>query len=207
MKNKNWYPLDNAAKIFPAVCSEKRPYNFCFSAILTENVNVEKLNQAINNILKRVPTFKTKLKRGLFWYYLENNKLPFVAQEEPADYLALIDFAENNDYLFKVYYREKKISIVSFHALSDGNGVLYVFKEILLEYAVLCGKKVDTEGKIKTAEAPLSNEESSDSYVRNYKHTKIKQKRIKNIAHSDGTPFGYDGYGSYIYVRDNRHIY
>ncbi len=194
MKKKNWYPLDNAAKIFPAVYSEKRPYNFCFSAILTENVNVEKLNKAINNILDRVPTFKTKLKRGLFWYYLERNKKSFIAQEEPADYLSLIDFAENNDYLFKVYYRERKISIVSFHALSDGNGVLYVFKEILLEYAVLCGKKVDTEGKIKTAEAPETYEEINDNYVSNYKKTKIKSKRIKNIAHSDGTPFEYDGF-------------
>ena len=194
MKKNNWYSLDNAAKIFPAVCSEKRPYNFCFSAILTENVDVEKLNRAINNILDRVPTFKTKLKRGLFWYYLERNKRPFVVQEEPADYLSLIDFSENNGYLFKVFYREKKVSIVSFHALSDGNGVLYVFKEILLEYIILCGKKIDTEGKIKTAEAPESCEEVNDNYVRNYKKTKIKSKRIKNIAHSDGTPFDYDGF-------------
>ena len=65
MKKRNWYPLDNAAKIFPAVFSEKRPYNFSFSAILSEKVVPEVLNGAVNNVLARVPTFKTKLKRGV----------------------------------------------------------------------------------------------------------------------------------------------
>lgn len=194
MKKRNWYPLDNAAKIFPAVYGEKRPYNFCFSALLTEKVEPEKLNEAVNNILSRVPTFKTRLKRGVFWYYLEENKKPFRISEETGDYLALIDFAENNDYLFKVYYREYKISLVVFHALSDGNGGLEVFKQILLEYFRLLGKKIDAGGLIKTGVSPENYKESTDNYVSNYKKARVKIKKPKKLAHSDGTPFDYDGF-------------
>lgn len=195
MKKRNWYPLDNAAKIFPAVYGEKRPYNFCFSALLSEKVEPEKLNTAVNNILSRIPTFKTRLKRGVFWYYLEENKKPFIVSEEVPDYLGLIDFEENNGYLFKVYYREYKVSLVCFHALSDGNGGLDVFKQILLEYFRLLGKKIDPDGLIKTGAAPDSYKERSDNYVSNYKKAKIKIKKPKNLAHSDGTAFDYGGFG------------
>ena len=195
MKKRNWYPLDNAAKIFPAVFSEKRPYNFSFSAILSEKVVPEVLNGAVNNVLARVPTFKTKLKRGVFWYYLEENKKPFRVTEETPDYLGLIDFKENNDYLFKIHYREYKVSIVCFHALTDGNGGLAVFKQILLEYFYLLGKKVDTDGLIKPAAMPDSYKERSDNYVSNYKKAKIKIKKPKNLSHSDGSAFDYDGFG------------
>lgn len=195
MKKKNWYPLDNAAKIFPAVYGSERPYNFSFSAIMSEPVDKEVLNLAVNNILVRVPTFKTKLKRGLFWYYLENNKKPFVVKSEPENFLGLIDFKQNNDYLFAVYYRDRKITVVCFHALTDGNGMLEVFKEILLEYCRLSGKAVDAHGQIKTNVAPETFNERVDNYVKHYKKTNFKIKRLKNIAHSDGTPFGYDGFG------------
>lgn len=195
MKKKNWYPLDNAAKIFPAVYGEQRPYNFCFSALLTEKVEPQKLEEAVNNILLRVPTFKTRLKRGVFWYYLEENKKPFRVSEEVPDYLGLIDFRENNDYLFKVYYREYKVSFVCFHALSDGNGGLDVFKQILLEYFHLLGKKIDAGGLIKTGVSPDTYEERTDNYLRNYKKARVKIKNPKNLAHSDGTAFEYGGFG------------
>ena len=195
MKKRNWYPLDNAAKIFPAVYSEKRPYNFCFSAVLSEKVVPEKLNAAVNNILGRIPTFKTRLKRGVFWYYLEENKKPFRVEEEIPDYLGLIDFKANNDYLFKVYYREYKISLVCFHALTDGNGGLEVFKQILLEYFLLLGKKVNPDGLIKPKTTPDNYKERTDNYVSNYKKAKVRIKSPKNLAHSDGTAFDYEGFG------------
>ena len=134
MKRKNWYPLDNAAKLYPAVSNARRPYQFFFSALMAEEVKKESLELAVNRILARVPTFRTRLKKGIFWYYLEENNLPFLVREEPADFLGYRDARENNDYLFSVYYRANKITLVCFHALSDGGGAMSVFQEILFEY-------------------------------------------------------------------------
>lgn len=87
-----------------------------FRQLMAEEVKKESLELAVNRILARVPTFRTRLKKGIFWYYLEENKLPFPVREEPADFLGYRDARENNDYLFSVYYRANKITLVCFHA-------------------------------------------------------------------------------------------
>ncbi len=195
MKKKNWYPLDNAAKLYPAITNERRPNVFCFSCILNEKVNKDKLQEAVDIVLSRTPTFKTKLKKGLFWYYLEQNDKPFIIREEEPNFLRYIDMKENNDYLFKIYYRDNKISIVNFHVLSDGNGVLQVFKFIIIEYLLLTGKDIHTEGKVKSALAPFTHDDEADNYVENYKTKSKKLPKEKRPFKTDGTPFDYDGYG------------
>ena len=92
MKKKNWYPLDNAAKVYPSISGPRRPNIFSFSARLTETVDKEVLEKAVNVMLDRNPTFKVKLKRGIFWYYLEENSKPFIVEEEIPNYLAYFDF-------------------------------------------------------------------------------------------------------------------
>ncbi len=195
MKKKNWYPLDNAAKLYPAITNERRPNVFCFSCILKDQVDKSKLEQAVNIVLDRTPTFKTKLKRGFFWYYLEQNDKPFIIREEEPNFLRYIDQKENNDYLFKIYYRDNKISIVNFHALSDGNGVLQVFKFIIIEYLLLTGKDIKTEGKVKSILSPFTNADQADNYVANYKSKSQKLPKEKKVFKTDGTPFDYDGCG------------
>ena len=165
MRKKNWYALDNAAKLYPAISNERRPNIFCFSCLLSENIDKEKLQQAVNIVLERTPIFKTKLKKGVFWYYLEENTKPFIIREEEPNFLKFFDFKQNNDYLFKIYYRANKLSIVSFHALSDGNGVLQVFKFLIIEYLLLCDKPIKTEGKVKCKKVMI---------------ILLKNKRIKN---------------------------
>ncbi len=195
MKRKNWYPLDNAAKLYPAVSNERRPYQFSLTALMSEDVKKESLELAVNRILERVPTFHTRLKKGIFWYYLEENKLPFLVKEEIPDFLGYQDARENNDYLFRVYYRANKITLVCFHALSDGGGAMNVFQEILFEYLRIEGKKIDAEGKIKTAETPLDYHESEDHFLKYSIRTKRKEPKERRPAYADGTPFAYDGYG------------
>lgn len=162
---------------------------------MAEEVKKESLELAVNRILARVPTFRTRLKKGIFWYYLEENKLPFPVREEPADFLGYRDARENNDYLFSLYYRANKITLVCFHALSDGGGAMSVFQEILFEYLRIEGKEIDTEGLIKPAEAPLHYHEAEDNFVKYYVKTKRKEPKERRPAYADGTPFPYDGYG------------
>ena len=195
MKKKNWYPLDNAAKLYPAISNERRPNQFCFSCILNETVDKEKLQQAVDIVLSRTPTYKTKLKKGIFWYYLEQNKKPFYIEEENPNFLKFIDFKANNDYLFKVFYRENKISLVTFHALTDGGGALQIFKFILIEYLILTGKKIKTEGKVKSIMTPFTQADCTDNFVQNFKKSKTKQPKIKKAFKTDGTNFDFDGYG------------
>ena len=133
-KKELWFPLDNAAKIYPPTASQKRAHVFCFSALLDNEIQSDFLIKAIENVLNHYPTFKTSLKRGTFWYYLEENKKPVKVFVETPYYLKQIDYKENNGYLFQVLHVRNKITIKFFHALTDGSGGFTFFTEVLTQY-------------------------------------------------------------------------
>ena len=68
---KQWYRLDNAALIFPAIIRKNWNNVFRVSATLKEPVDPEVLDRAIAELKPRFPTCFVRLRRGFFWYYLE----------------------------------------------------------------------------------------------------------------------------------------
>ena len=191
MKKKSWYKLDNAAKIYPAISSEKRGSMFSLSAVLTESIDGEVLNEAVNIILERFPTFKVKLKRGVFWYYLEENRKPFYVSEEPANFLRFINENETNDYLFKVFYYNKKITLSIFHCLTDGTGGMEFLKALVFEYLVLKGKKIKSGNGLKTIYSPFTNDENNDHFLNAYDKSVGAPEKEKRAFQVTGTPNNY----------------
>ncbi|MGB4265782.1 MAG: alcohol acetyltransferase, partial [Limnochordia bacterium] len=97
-----WYRLDSAAKVFPAAIAENNSTVFRGAVILTEPVDPDKLQQAVDIVLKRFPTFAARLGNGLFWNYLyENNSRLMVAKEQTYP-SALIDPEANNGFMIKI---------------------------------------------------------------------------------------------------------
>lgn len=194
-KKTNWYPLDNAAKIYPPTANSRRPHVFCFSAMLDEEIQPDQLKTAVTNVLNHYPTFKTMLKKGVFWYYLEENKKPIKVFLEKPYYLDQINYKENNDYLFQVLYIRNKITIKYFHALTDGTGGFQFFSEILIEYLSLIGHSIDLEEKVKPIAEPSDMGSSLDSFLAYESQTKTKPERPPRPYAIKGTPFEYDGAG------------
>lgn len=195
-KKPLWFPLDNAAKIYPSISNESKPHVFSFSAILFEQVHSEQLSLALKNVLKANPLFKTRLMRGKFWYYLEENFEEPIVFREKAFFLRAIDYKETNGYLFKVSFVDSRITIVFFHALTDGTGGFNFFSQLLFEYFQLMNYKIDSEGLIRSVDSPFFFDESDDSYLTyNEKPTKILSKKVKQPYIINGTPFGYLGVG------------
>lgn len=195
MKKRTWYRLDNAAKIYPPVSNNRRPSVFSLSAVLTEKVDKEILNDAVNVVLHRFPTFKVKLKRGVFWYYLEENKKPFYVEEEIPYFLEYINETYNNDYLFRVFYYNNKITLAIFHALADGSGGLEVLKAIVFEYLLLAGKKIKADNELKTIYSPATNDESEDIFLKVYNKNVPKPKKETPAFQINGTHFSGAGAG------------
>ena len=187
-KSKYWYKLDNAAKIFPAVSQDERSNVFRLSFYLDEIVDPDILEQAVNEILPRFETFSVTLKNGLFWNYFASNHRPFVVEPEVAQICKYFKPIQNNGYLFKVYYLDNKITLETFHALSDGSGALQFLKSITFTYFCLRGFDLSSEGKI-LSEKPYSKKESEDNFVSNYdKNNKLNLKEDK-AYHITGESF------------------
>ena len=195
MKRKTWYPLDNAAKIYPPISNYSRPSTFSLTAVFNDAIDKDILQKAVNEILDRFASFNVKLKRGIFWYYLEENNAPFKVEEEFPYFLRYISRNENNGYLFRVLYKENRITLVVFHSLCDGTGALDVFKSLIYEYLLLKGEQVSPEDKVTTCVTPYTVEESLDSFNVNDYKTKEKPQKEKNAFKTDGTNFRWDGCG------------
>ncbi|MFI3164444.1 MAG: hypothetical protein R3Y65_08420 [Bacillota bacterium] len=169
----DWYKLDNAAKIFPAVSSVKDTNVFRLGVRMKSQIDPEILQSALVQTLERFPAFRVKLKRGVFWYFFEfNEKKPIVFEDDDCP-CALIVPENLNDYLFKTSYFQNRIYIDVFHSLSDGGGAIEFLKTLTLCYLQMSGENVETGGLVKNPYAKSSLSEHENSYVKYYdKHDK-----------------------------------
>ncbi len=166
MANIKWRKLDNSAKLFPILSNKKFSTVFRLSVVLKEEIQPDILLLALSNTLNKYSSYKVKLKKGFFWYYLEyNSKEPTIEIENsyPCKY---IDKNENNDYLFKVTYFKNKINVDVFHSLTDGNSATDFFKELTYNYIELAHPN---ESDFKTrGEKRVVENNTEDSYLKNY---------------------------------------
>ena len=166
MKNagQDWYQLDNAAKIFPGQNSRTWSNMFRVGVELREPVDPALLQQALEQVLPRFPTFDVKIKHGFFWHYFEKNPQTPQVQPDVKNICYRINFKENRGFLFRVYYHDRRIAVDFFHALGDGYANTVFVSTLTAQYLRLCGAEIGHSGAVlDLAEAP-TEEEQSDAY-------------------------------------------
>ncbi len=130
----HWMHLDNAAKIYPAAATSRWTNVFRLSATLTEDVNREVLQAALDVTVRRFPSIAVRLRRGTFWYYLEEIEHAPELMDEKSYPLTRMPFDDIRHCAFRVIIYKKRIAVEFFHALTDGNGGLIFLKTLLAEY-------------------------------------------------------------------------
>ena len=187
-RSLRWMRLDNAAKIYPA--AKRRNWNnfFRISATLNEPVDVAVLQTALDVTARRFPSIAVRLRRGMFWYYLEQIPQPPVVQPEKSCPLAHVPFHEVRQCAFRVLVYHNRFAVEFFHALTDGTGALIFFKTLLAEYlSQKHGLTVPAEeGVLGRLEEP-SEEELEDSFLRYAGDVKASRKEA-TAWHLSGTP-------------------
>lgn len=167
-KYLRWYKLDNSAHLFPVISGEMMTNTYRISAILTEDVVPELLQEALDELLPKFEPFNVRLRSGLFWHYFEENgrKAPIV-REETLYPCAYIHPKLNHEYLFRVSYYKKRINLEVFHALADGMGGINFLRELVYHYLrKLHPKIVEVTGEGLTSGTTMNPE---DSFLRYYK--------------------------------------
>lgn len=129
-----WVKLDNAAKIYPASRNRHWSNVFRISATLTEPVDVATLQSALDVTVRRFPTIAARLRRGAFWYYLQQLKEAPKIQKEYSYPLAYMHSEEARRCAFRVIAYKNRIAVEFFHSLTDGTGGLTFVKTLTAEY-------------------------------------------------------------------------
>ena len=183
-----WYPLDNAGVLYSALQKEKYSAIYRFSAVMAERVDRDALQRAVDKTMPRFPSFGVRIKKGAFWYYFEPNSAPgpFV-KEDISNPCQPVRFREDNGWLVRFYYYEKRISVEVFHAVSDGGGALVFFKTLLAVYLRELGYSIpNTHGILDVAEEPR-RAEREDAYGRYATVRPRREKRGKKAYQNNGT--------------------
>ena len=137
-----WFPLDDAAKIYPISMDHDRQLMFRLSVYLKEDVIPEILQIALTFAIKRFPSFATTLKKGVFWHYLDAVKKRFTVEEESDVPCQAIKVSISGSNSFRLMYYKNRISAEFFHVLTDGTGGLAFLKVVAAEYLRLLGTDV-----------------------------------------------------------------
>ena len=187
-RSLRWMRLDNAAKIYPA--AKRRNWNnfFRLSATLTEPVDTAVLRSALDVTARRFPSMAVRLRRGVFWYYLEQIPQAPAIQPEKSCPLAHAPFDQVRRCALRVLVYHDRIAVEFFHAITDGTGGTIFLKTLLAEY--LCQKYGITvpaeDGVLGRLEEP-DEEELEDSFLRYAGDVKASRKEA-TAYHLSGTP-------------------
>ncbi len=165
MSSRIWMPLDNAALIFPAIRRKNWNNVFRESISLTEEVDPRILQQAVNELQPRFPSFYLRLRRGVFWYYLEEVAEPPQVQEDYAYPLTFMSRREMNRCCFRIFYYRNRIAVEFFHVLSDGGGAMAYLKTLVARYLTLkYGAEIPAGDGVLDIHAKPDPEELEDSF-------------------------------------------
>jgi len=129
-----WSRLDNAAIIFPSNSSDKDSKVFRFFCELKEPVDPVVLQNALDQTVRQFPLFRSVMRRGLFWYYLEDSDIPAVVLPEEAPPCSLVYRPESKSLLFRVSFHRCRINLEIYHALTDGTGAMQFLTTLVCGY-------------------------------------------------------------------------
>lgn len=188
---ENWYKIDNAGKIFPSVKSRNNTAVFRVAVVLDHKIKPEELQKATDVVAKRFPVFMVKLRKGVFWNYLEKNKDVFSIQEESEYPCKGLNPVKGDEHLLRVLYYNNRIAVEFFHALTDGYGGAQFLKSLVYYYLKFCGFNIDHENKVLLKNDSINEDEYEDSFKK-YSYQKyyenissINAKRIKGKAYEN----------------------
>ncbi len=165
---KKWYRLDTAALIFPAVARRDWSNAFRLSATLGEEIDPELLQRATDDMRRRFPSFFVTLRKGFFWYYLEESGLPVTVQSDYAYPLTFMSSRELRRNCLRVLYYKNRIAVEFFHSLTDGHGGSTFLCNLTARYLELkYGLELPREGLLRDLTQQPPPEELEDSFLKN----------------------------------------
>lgn len=178
-----WYKMDLSAVVYPTL--QRRDFSSVYrlSVVLKDKINPDVLQKAVDMTMKRFPTYKVAIRKGLFWRYLEPNNRPgpFVMKDIKNPCMPM-PFKANNRYPVRIYYYEKRIALEAHHSLGDGTGGMHVLLTLTAVYLRLQGHNIGNGGFVLDINEQPDPEELEDAYIR-YANAKVCPPRIGEKAY------------------------
>lgn len=194
-----WMKHDPAGFMFSTINSSKQSRMIRFSCELkNEDIEPERLKEAVKLVWPRFVAFHHRAKSGFFWGYLERtDKLPKV-EEECYNPCILRRLGKDGGPEVVILYYKKRISLEANHILADGFGYMEFLKSIAAQYLVLGGDDISAFEGIRFDDGEAHHDEYETPYYKYATKEKIPQEKRQNtyIIPKNYNP---DGESEFIY--------
>jgi NRPS condensation-like uncharacterized protein len=107
-----------------------------------------------------------RMRRGFFWYFLEDNRNPFFVRKDTGLLCARFRWHENNGYLLRVLHDDRRVSAEFFHAVTDGYGAMVFLKTLIAEYLRQCGHDIPCGNGVMDLGDGATTVEMEDAFLR-----------------------------------------
>lgn len=183
-----WVRLDNAAKIYPAARRKNWSNVFRQSVTLVDTVDTDILKSALDITVKRFPSIAARLRKGVFWYYLQQVESAPEIREEYSYPLTYMSNDEMRKCAFRVIVFNNRIAVEFFHSLTDGTGALIFLKSLVAEYLEQrYNVEIPCENGIVSRRELPKEEELEDCFEKNAGNVPASRKDT-NAWHMYGEP-------------------
>ncbi len=177
-RNTKWYKLDNAAKIIPSTAKGANTRVFRISCELKEEVDGGILQMALNEVIPDFSFFNCILKRGLFWYYMEDTNIMPKVEDDNLPACSPLYIPGRKNLLYRVNFYGRRINLEMFHVLADGTGAFMFFRRLIIKYlSIKHGIKVEDHG-----DDVSSVEEKNNDAFRQFYQRQRGLKQLKDLS-------------------------
>ena len=174
--------LDIVGQYYASTLNERQPSTFRVSAHLKEPVNPQVLQQAVNDLMRRLPFLNGRLRRGFLHYYHEiladpPQIVPDMSEAQFTDY-----YNHGGGHMLRFLYGERHMTVELTHSICDGRGLTQITRALLLRYFELLGVTVEDIGDITSCSDSMYAEEAEDGFRRYANDAKAKSEMLSSGA-------------------------
>jgi len=164
MARKYVYELDNSAIIHLATLSKHDSNVYRLQLELTEPVDPQMLQTALDRVVPRFPTIAAGIWQG--WFRCGLVPVKHIQVQPDPGVLITMTRAEIDKCALRMYYKDNLLSGEFFHSLSDGTGAGVFMKTLLAEYLRLRhGVAFTGDGILPLDQQPAPSELVDDFYT------------------------------------------
>lgn len=197
LETESWSKVDNVAKIFLATHGDRDTRTLRVCCTLTEPVDPEVLTKALKSTIKSRKLFQVRIRRGLFWHFLEPTKeMPVILKEHERPCPVLYGDNNKGKLHYSVTYYHNRINVEIFHALTDGTGAIEFMNSLVAKYLRLKYPK-EMEGVVLNSggsETDLSEDSYSHFYEKNTKAADVVKDLGNYIKKQEEKTYGRKAY-------------
>ena len=171
--------LCHLGQFYGAVNSEKNPGTFSVGVHLKEPLRAKLLQQAVDDLMKRLPHMNVRKHSGFFHYYNVMLAEPLKIEKENK-HTEPCRYFKRGSHLLRILYGESHFTLEVLHSVCDGRSLAMAASSLLIRYYELLAVKVSADGFID-CNSTRQAEEAEDAYIRYTDMRKSKSDKGEDV--------------------------